>query len=614
MFDFKTFLAKAPSFPGIYLMHNEAHEILYVGKAKNLKKRLSSYFKKKPDHPKTQQLVKQIDSIEMIVTSSEKEALILENNLIKKHHPKYNILFRDDKSYPFIFLSKDIFPRLAYVRSVKKNQGDYFGPYPNSASAKAMVRLLQKIFKIRTCKNNFCKHRQRPCLQYQIQRCAGPCADFIDQATYQDNIKAARQFLKGKSERVVSHFLHQMSEASSSMDYEKAAAYRDQIQMIRDVQSKQVVSTGKGDWDIVVLAQHQSQRCVNLMIVRGGQVLGNRAYSVGVHIIDDERAILTAFLSQYYLNDLNDYPKQIILSHPIEQASLLQNEISKKTTHVVTINRQAKGDKKQLIALSMKNGLVYLQQQLVSKATMLQQWRLLQEALALRDAIVRIECFDVSHTSGSETVTACVVFNQDGAVKQDYRRFNIKDITPGDDYAALKQALMRRYAKLISSDALLPDLVIIDGGKGQLKQAETVFSDCQINNVMLLAIAKGVERKSGHETLFISGRKEPLHLSADNIAFHLIQKIRDEAHRFAITGHRMRRAKAQRQSVLEETEGVGQKRRQALLRYFGGLQGLSKASQADIAAVTGISADLAKKIYTTIQCLGVSKRSKLNQS
>lgn len=601
MFESKLFSKQTSSSPGVYIMRDQREEIIYVGKAKNLKKRLSSYFKKNLDHPKTKQLVAHIHQIETIVTSTENEAFILENNLIKKYLPKYNILFRDDKSYPYLFLSNDEYPKLIYYRGTKKAKGKYFGPYPSSAVVKSTLNLLQKIFHIRSCNNVFFNNRKRPCLQYQIHRCSAPCVNFITKKEYKENVNRVCEFLEGKNEHLADQIIQKMNEASKNLDYEKAVKYRDQIQAIRETLTKQSVLKEKGDLDIIALVEKQDSVSINLMIVRKGQLLGNKSFIVHSKVVCDENEILESFMMQYYLNDQVEFPKQIVLSHRILHQRFLESELSKKALFNIKIFSRVKGGKNDLLTLSKKNAEDYLNRYLLSKSTLIQKFKALKKVLSMSKIPSRIECFDVSHTSGNETVAASVVFNQEGAVKQDYRRFNIEGVTKGDDFAALKQALIRRYASLKKSDAMLPDLLIMDGGKGQLKQAKIVLEELQLNKITLIAIAKGKERRPGKEMIFLSGQDEPLKIASNDIAFHMIQQIRDEAHRFAVAGHRLRRAKIQKQSLLETIEGIGQKRRQALLKHFGGLQGLKKASLSEISQVKGISVELAKKIISTLR-------------
>lgn len=602
-FDVKNFLSNLPHSPGVYQMFNAQGEILYIGKARHLKKRVTSYFRGKQT-PRIASLVNQIDRIETIITHTENDALLLESNLIKKFKPRYNILLRDDKSYPYIVLTrhKD-FPRLDFYRGPKIGQNIYFGPYPSTVAVRETLNLLQKLFRLRSCEDTFFRNRTRPCLQYQIKRCTAPCVGYIDPQSYQQDVRRAVLFLEGKNQEIVQDLVKQMEVAAENLEFEKAARYRDQIAHLRHIQQQQVIATDRGDVDIVALAVERSSACVQVMSVRAGRLLGSKSYFPDVPTLATAEEILTAFLPQYYLQATVDreIPRQIILSHKALEEQWLANAFSEHAQHGIALTHKPRGERNRWLQLAIKNAQHALNIHLADRATIHQQLEALQELLNLDNLPQYLECFDVSHTQGEETVASCVVFGEEGPRKKDYRRFNIENITPGDDYAALRQALVRHYTKLKTDDNKLPDVLIIDGGKGQLKQAELALEELQIAGVTILSISKGVARKPGLETLYLSGQKNPLDVNPSSLAFHLIQKIRDEAHRFAITGHRGRRAKVHHTSVLENIEGIGAKRRRELLRQFGGLQELKRASVEEIAKVPGISKALAERIYLALQ-------------
>ena len=603
-FDHKAFLASLTGRPGVYRMHAEDGTILYVGKARNLKKRVSSYFRSSGLAPKTQALMKQVHDITVTVTHTETEALILENNLIKEFLPRYNILLRDDKSYPYIYLSTDQeFPRLSFHRGARKGKGRYFGPYPSAGSVRETLNLLQKLFPIRQCEDSYFRNRSRPCLQYQIDRCTAPCVGLISAEDYALDIENTILFLQGKDDAVVKSLVKRMEQASSDLNYEKAAIYRDQIARLRALQEHQYVSGEKGDLDLVAVRSAGGSSCVQVFTVRGGHHLGNRAY-FPKHVAETSEAeILSGFLPQYYLGAGNNssgrrpVPTQIIINADLDDKPWLEQALSEHAGHKVKISHKVRGERARWLKMAEDNAEVAVKQHLNSKSSQLARFEALQDALALDTPPQRLECFDISHTMGEATVASCVVFDTEGPLKSDYRRFNIEGITPGDDFAAMQQALTRRYTKLKEGEGVLPDILFIDGGKGQLGRAGEVLSELQIGGVIVIGIAKGVERKAGEETLFLLGHSTPFILPADSAALHLIQQIRDEAHRFAITGHRQRRAKARQRSVLEDIHGLGPKRRQRLLKEFGGLQAVSRAGVEDLARIEGISRTLAQRIY-----------------
>jgi len=599
-FDAPSFLKTLTAKPGVYQMLGKEESILYVGKAKNLKKRVSSYFQKTTS-TKTRVLMQQVVDIRIIVSRNENEALVLENNLIKTHHPQYNILFRDDKSYPYIYAStKQQFPRLDFYRGARKLPGKFFGPYPSVGAVRATLNLLQKIFLLRSCRDNFFSNRSRPCLQYQIKRCSAPCVGYINEADYQKDFQNAMDFLEGKSEEVLTLLQSRMDEASNNLDFELAAKHRDQVSALRKIQERQYAVRGKRNIDIVVYVEQAGQVCLALLMVRNGSVLGNKNFYPKITLEAGAQKILQAFVEQHYLKETTNFPNIVVTESALEEVDVVQSTIKEVTQHAVEFRHGGQGDIAKWLQMAKTSAEQALALRLANKFHMQEKAQALQLALKLSAPLNRIECFDISHSSGEATVASCVVFNQEGALKNDYRRFNIENIQANDDYAAMHQALMRRYTKLKNEEAKLPDLLLIDGGKGQLTQAENVLEELQIKGVIILAIAKGRSRKAGFETLILSGVKKPLALSPDSQALHLLQQIRDEAHRFAITANRQRVSKARRVSPLEGIDGVGAKRRQALLKYFGGLQAVMSAGVDDLAKVSGISRELAAKIYDAL--------------
>ncbi|CAM4418862.1 MAG: UvrABC system protein C [Legionellaceae bacterium] len=600
-FDPISFLKTVTVEPGVYQMMNAAGDVIYVGKARNLKKRLSSYFQKKQHSPKTVSLVKQIHRIEIIVTNSENEALLLENNLIKRFRPRYNILFRDDKSYPYIFLSKhSTYPRLGFYRGMKKEQGRYFGPYPNSYAVRDSLQLMQKLFQIRQCEDTFFQHRSRPCLQYHIKRCTGPCVGLISPEDYQRDIENAILFLEGKNHTIIQNWVNRMEEASNQLNFELAVKYRDQITQLRHIQEQQYVESKGMDTDVDIIAGiiQSGEACVQILFIRQGRLLGNRVYYPKIPEEVPLSEFYNHFLPQFYLSStrITAIPKEIILNKLPTECELLESVLTEQSGHKVKINSNVRSMRAKWIQIAENNAKQALTQYLTGKASMRKRFEKLKEDLGLPFLPQRLECFDVSHTLGEATVASCVVFNRDGPVKQDYRHFNITDIPKGDDYAAMHQALLRRYKKLKLIEAKIPDIIFIDGGKGQLAQAEQVMEELQLTGVTLIAIAKGLGRKPGLETLFISG-KGSIILASDSTALHLIQYIRDEAHAFAVSGHRQRRSKVRKTSSLENIPGIGVARRRELLRQLGGLQEVKKASVEELAKVPTISKSMAQKIH-----------------
>ncbi len=592
--------------PGVYQMYNDRNEIIYVGKAKNLKKRVSSYFQKNTKDLKTHSLVKNVANIETIVTHTEGEALLLENNLIKTHKPRYNILYRDDKSYPYIYLSTEqAFPRLTLHRGARKGKGTYFGPYPSAGAVRETLAYLQKLFPIRQCTDSFYKNRSRPCLQYQIKRCSAPCVGLVTEADYAKEVSQVSMFLSGHSSDLISALATQMETAAETLDYELAALLRDRIAILRAIQEKQYISGDEGDYDVIAAATKADVSCVQLFKIRNGHNLGNKAYYPKKISGQNESSLINAFIAQYYLeansSRLTDFPSTILIASEIDDIELLEKVLSEQNNKNISIKYNVRGARSKWLKMATQNAKLAVASRIATHASLLSRFEKLQEAFNLDEIPTRLECFDISHSMGEATVASCVVFNHEGPNKSDYRRYNIKNVTPGDDYAAMEQALMRRYRKKQDEDIKLPDILFIDGGKGQLSRAKLVVEELQLKNILLVGVAKGPSRKPGMENLIVAGclsdEDTEFILPSDSPALHLIQQIRDEAHRFAISGHRNQRKKARSRSELEDIEGLGPKRRQTLLTQFGGLREVAKAGIEDLARVPGISKHLAKKIY-----------------
>ena len=607
MFDAKAFLADVSHEPGVYRMFDDKGTVIYVGKAKDLKKRLSSYFRTHLNSKKTEALVASIAHIETTITASETEALLLEHNYIKTYQPRYNVLLRDDKSYPYILLTKERHPRITAYRGSKKIQGEYFGPYPHAGAVRDTLSLLQKLFPIRQCENSVYKNRSRPCLQHQIGRCSAPCvAGYVSDEEYNQQVEFARLFLQGKDNQVLEHLIQKMEQASRELNFEQAAHLRDQIQMVRSVTEKQFVSNERlDDMDIISIAYQLGIACVQVLFIRQGKVLGNRSYFPKVPVNTDLSELTETFVGQFYLqaHQGRTIPNSIIVDHKLDEKKDLETLLSEQAGRKVSIQDNAKGSKSKYLQLAQVNAKAALITQLKQASLMQERYEALQTLLGI-EKIERMECFDISHTMGAQTIASCVVFNRDGPLKSDYRRFNIEGITGGDDYAAMEQALKKRFDRDLESEKI-PDIIFIDGGKGQLNRALQVFQELDVkwdkNRPHLIGVAKGVDRKAGLETLIISRQEREINLSPDNLALHLIQHIRDESHNHAISGHRKKRQKAFTQSGLETIEGVGAKRRQALLKYLGGMQGVKNATLDEIASVPGISKALAEKIFEALK-------------
>ena len=584
--------------PGVYQMLSATGEILYVGKARNLKRRISSYFRSQGLSPKTQALMSRVSSIEVIATHTESEALILENNLIKKHRPRYNILLRDDKSYPYIYLTADHpYPRLGLHRGVRKGNGRYFGPFPGAGAVRESLKLMQKLFPVRQCDEGFYRNRTRPCLQYQIGRCSAPCVGLIDPESYAQDVRHAVLFLEGKSSDVIEELATRMEQAAESLQYEEAARLRDQIVWLKRIQERQYVSNDHGDLDVVAIAEAGGVVAIQLFNVRFGQNLGGRSHFPANSNGAEPGTVLHAFLAQHYLN--HPPPGEILVSHFPRQSQWLQQVLSEQAGHRVTIHHKLRGPRARWMKMAKENVELALQHRLAESASAIERVELLREEFDLEQLPQRMECFDISHTMGEGTVASCVVFQQGVPLKSDYRHYNIRNVTAGDDYAAMHQALERRFLRLVREGGVLPDLLLIDGGPGQCRQASAVLEELQIEGVELLGVAKGPDRKPGQEKIYRNGI-QLMRLASNSPALLLIQQIRDEAHRFAITAHRQRRAKSRQRSALEEIEGIGPRRRQRLLRHFGGMQEITRAGVEDLSAVPGIGKAAAQRIYDWI--------------
>ena len=604
-FDPKPILCRLPNLPGVYRMKNAAGEVIYVGKARDLKKRVASYFQKNHPSPRTELMVSYIANIETTVTRSESEALLLENNLIKSLAPRYNVLFRDDKSYPYIMLTGREFPQIRFYRGSHSNPHQYFGPFPNTTAVRETIQHLQKVFHLRTCDDAVFAHRSRPCLLHQIGRCSAPCVGLIERENYERDVHNAAMFLQGKESEVIDDLSRKMEAASVAQEFERAAAYRDQIRSLQGVLSKQFVESGKQrDVDVICATEKSAVWCVNLVMIRGGRHLGDKSFFPQNTLDAGREMILDAFVRQHYATLA---PPSCVVLETAASIDELQNDLTQTAGRPIKLLTHPGSEARGWLAMAHKNASLALEQRISSKSSQEQRLLAMNDALGL-SGIARIECFDISHTMGEATVASCVVYDHGAMQSGEYRRFNISGITPGDDYAALRDALARRYRKLAEQDAgaeqseavKRPDLILVDGGKGQLSAAETAMSELGLTDILMIGVAKGEERKPGLEQLIFPGAQKTLQLPSDHHGLHLIQQIRDEAHRFAITGHRSRRAKVRNTSRLEDLDGVGPKRRQNLLKHFGGLQGVVAASVDDLANVDGISRKLAEVIYNEL--------------
>ena len=599
-FDHQSFLKSLTQRPGIYQMLDGEGQVLYVGKAKNLKNRVTSYFRKTGLTPKTAALVKRIVQIDVTVTETETEALILEHNLIKQYRPQFNILMRDDKSYPYIFLSdRDQWPRLSFHRGPKKAKGTYFGPFPSVYAVRESMSFLQKIFRVRQCEDVFFKNRSRPCLQYQIKRCSAPCVGFVEPESYAEDVNLTRLYLDGKAEKILQQLEQDMEKSALALEFEKAGECRDQISALRQVQAQQMIEKGRGTIDVVAGAVTDGQACVHMLYVRQGRILGSRSYYPKAPLAEKVSDLLDEFLPHLYLDGGGrpDLPKEILVNASLEGTEVLTAALKERIGRNIEIRDSVRGFRAKWIELAQRTAEQNLAGKLASKQTLQQRFESLRDTIGLDEIPERLECFDISHSSGEAVVASCVVFDSNGALKSDYRRFNIENITGGDDYAAMEQAIRRRYTRLMKGEGKLPDILLIDGGKGQIGIAKSVLADLGVVGVIVLGVAKGTTRKPGMETLILADQNNKVIARPQQAALHLIQQIRDEAHRFAITGHKQRRDKKRRTSALEGIPGVGPTRRRDLLKHFGGIVEVKKASVADLMKVTNINKKVAEAIY-----------------
>jgi len=600
-FDHRAALMAIPAEPGVYRMLDDQGTLLYVGKAKNLKRRVGSYFGRALNR-RLQVMVSQVADIEVTVTRTEGEALLLESDLIKTHRPRFNVVLRDDKSYPYIYLStQDEFPRLTFYRGARHGKGRYFGPYPSAWAVRETLQLLQKLFPVRQCRDSFYRTRTRPCLQHQIKRCTGPCVGLVRPEDYAVDVEHSIKFLEGRTDEVIAELGERMEQAAAELAFERAAALRDQIATLQRIQQRQYVTADGGDVDIIALVEEAGAVCVQVFFIRAGRNLGNTAFFPQVPADSDQASILAGFLTQFYSD--KDVPPEILLNAEPDEAEFLADALSERAGRRVALKHRLRGDRARWVEMAVNNAALALKSRLGSRAGYARRLEALRDLLDLDDLPRRMECFDISHTRGERTVASCVVFDDEGPRKSDYRRFNIDGIAPGDDYAALEQALLRRYRRVQTGEVPVPDLLLIDGGKGQANTVAAVLDGLGIDGINLVGVSKGPDRKAGAEQLWPQ-HGQPILAGADSPALHLVQQMRDEAHRFAITGHRQRRDKARKTSALEGIPGVGPKRRQNLLRAFGGLRGLARAAPEDIARVDGISQGLARQIHEALHLEG----------
>jgi excinuclease ABC subunit C len=595
-FDARSFVDNLPVRPGVYRMIGADEEILYVGKARNLKSRVGSYFQPSNVQPKVQALVAKTANMEVTITNSDTEALLLEYNLIKRHRPRFNVVLRDDKSFPYLHVETGHeFPRVAFYRGSRKEPGRFFGPYPSAGAVRETVQQLQKLFRLRNCEDTYFANRSRPCLQYQIERCTGPCVGLISREAYARDVGAAIKVLEGRSAEVNEDLVRRMETAAAELRFEEAAQLRDQLAKLKAVQAEQIVTAAADhDADVIAVATHGGEYCVALMFIRGGRSLGSTTFFPKAPLAELGE-VMSAFVAQYYLE--RESPPEIIVEHDFEERALIETTLGERSGHKVRITSSVRGIRARWLEMMRQNAAQALTMRGLARASIESGLEDLREAFDLEEAPARLECFDISHTSGTDTVASCVVFGEEGPLKNEYRRFNIAGIQPGDDYAAMHQALSRRYKRVRDGEVPKPDVLLIDGGKGQLAEAAAVLAELGIDGVTLIGVAKGADRRPGQEQLFLLGQDTPTILPPDSRGLHLIQRVRDEAHRFAITGHRRRRAKRHSQSILETIPGLGPVKRRELLKQFGGLQGILRAGVEDFTKIRGVGRDLAEVIY-----------------
>jgi excinuclease ABC subunit C len=595
-FDGKAFVRTLTSSPGVYRYFDEAGELLYVGKAANLKKRVSSYFLKPRMEPRIAAMVSQIARCEITITRTEGEALLLESQLIKALKPRYNILLRDDKSYPYIYLSgNENYPRLAFHRGARNQPGRYFGPFPSAFAVRESLNLMQKLFKVRQCEDSYFRNRSRPCLQYQIGRCTAPCVELITVDDYRNDVRHAEMFLEGRSGAVIDELVTSMERASASLQFERAAALRDQVATLRKLHAQNHVQGATADMDVIACRIESGIACVSVLFFRNGISLGTRDFYPRLPLDAEPADVLAQFIAQYYLD--RPVPREIIPGEEIADAEILGEMLTQQSGHAVDIKTRVRGDRAQFLQMAERNAQASLTSRIASRQTLGTRFEDLQNLLGLDEPPRRIECFDISHTRGEATVASCVVFGPEGPEKSHYRRFNITGITPGDDCAAMHQALTRRFRKLAEGEGARPDILLIDGGTGQVNQALDVLRDLGISGIEIIGVAKGPGRRAGEETLILVSAGREIHPGPTSPALHLVAAVRDESHRFAISGHRKRREKARERSVLEDVQGVGARRRTALLKAFGGLAGVEAAGVEELMQVKGIDRGLAERIY-----------------
>ena len=598
-FDGKAFVRTLTTSPGVYRYFDEAGELLYVGKAGNLKKRVSSYFLKPRMEPRIAAMVAQIARCEITVTRTEGEALLLESQLIKALKPRYNILLRDDKSYPYIYLSgNEDYPRLAFHRGARNQPGRYFGPFPSAFAVRESLNLMQKLFKVRQCEDSYFRNRSRPCLQYQIGRCTGPCVGLITTEDYRDDVRHVEMFLEGRSGAVIDELVTAMEQASASLNFERAAAVRDQVATLRKLHAQNHVQGATADMDVIACRIESGIACVSVLFFRNGISLGTRDFFPRLPLDAEPADVLAQFIAQYYLD--RPVPREIILGEDIADIGILGEMLTQQSGHAVDIKPRVRGERAQFLQMAERNAQASLTSRIASRQTLGTRFEDLQNLLGLDEPPRRIECFDISHTRGEATVASCVVFGPEGPEKSHYRRFNIAGITPGDDYAAMHQALTRRFRKVAEGEGVRPDVLLIDGGTGQVNQALDVLRDLGITGIEIIGVAKGPGRRAGEETLILVSAGREIHPGSTSPALHLVAAVRDESHRFAISGHRKRREKARERSVLEDVQGVGARRRTALLKAFGGLAGVEAAGVEELMQVKGIDRGLAERIYDAL--------------
>jgi excinuclease ABC subunit C len=595
-FDAKSFVDSLPVRPGVYRMLDAQGEILYVGKARNLKSRVGSYFQPSNVHPKVQALVAKTASMEVTIANSDTEALLLEFNLIKKHRPRFNVVLRDDKSFPYLHCeTRHEFPRLAFYRGSRHEPGRYFGPYPSAGAVRETLQQVQKLFRLRNCEDSYFANRSRPCLQYQIQRCTAPCVGLISKEDYARDVSAAIKVLEGRNDEVNQDLMRRMESAAAALHFEEAAQVRDQLAKLKAVQAQQIVTADLDhDADVIAVSAGNGEYCVALMFIRGGRSLGSTTFFPKAPLAEPPE-VLAAFVAQYYLQ--RESPPEIIVEREFDEMPLLEATLAERAGHKVRIASQVRGIRARWLEMMRNNAEQALAMRGLARASIESSLEDLRDAFDLEEAPNRIECFDISHTGGTDTVASCVVFGEEGPLKSEYRRFNIGGIAPGDDYAAMYQALTRRYKRVRDGEITAPDVLLIDGGKGQLAEAAKVLAEVGVTGITLIGVAKGADRRPGQEQLFLLGRDTPTILPADSRALHLIQRVRDEAHRFAITGHRRKRAKRHSQSILETIPGLGPVKRRELLKQFGGLQGVLRAGVDDFVQIRGLGRELAEVIY-----------------